>query len=121
MHILVPTHLKKQFWEEMDNLVKEIPTSKEIFLGGDLNGHVRKDTTGCERVHGGQGLRERNDLGGQGFGKRNEYGDNILKFAIAFDLLIAKTYFRRKEKHLITYKSGINKSQIGFFLPRKHD
>ena len=45
--------VKRQFWEEMDGLLWEIPTSEKIFLGVDLNGHLGKDNVGNERVHGG--------------------------------------------------------------------
>ena len=69
----------------MDGLLREIPTSGKIFLGGDLNGHVGKDNTGCEKVHGGQGFWEKNEL-----------GDTIMAFALAFDFVIAKTYFKRE-------------------------
>ena len=47
--------VKRQFWEEIDGLLREISTSEKIFLGGDLNGHVGKENRGYERVHGGQG------------------------------------------------------------------
>ena len=63
-----------------------------------------------ERVHGGQG-----------FGERNELGDTILDFALAFDIVIANTCFKKREEHLITYKKGTSKSQIDSFLVRKHD
>lgn len=33
-----------------------------IFLGRDLNGHVVKDSRGYERMHGGQGFGEMNEL-----------------------------------------------------------
>ena len=72
--------VKSQFWEEMDGLLREIPTSENIFLGGDLNRHVGNDNRGYERVHGGQG-----------FGEKNELGDTILDFALAFDLVIANS------------------------------
>ena len=35
--------VKSQFWEDLDGLLREIPTSEKIFLRGDLNGHVGKD------------------------------------------------------------------------------
>lgn len=33
-----------------------------IFLGRDLNGHVVKESSGYERMHGGQGFGEMNEL-----------------------------------------------------------
>ena len=99
---------KKQFWENMDALVQGIPESERIFIGGDLNGHVGKTSGGYERVHGGYG-----------FGERNAVGEAILEFAMAYDLAIANTYFIKREEHLVTFKSGSNRSQIDFFLTRR--
>ncbi|KAL5190235.1 LINE-1 retrotransposable element ORF2 protein [Glycine soja] len=39
----------------------------------------------------------------------------------ALDLSIANTWFKKREEHLITYKSGGTCSQIDFFLIRKSD
>ena len=47
-----------------------------------------EDNGGNERVHGGQG-----------FGEKNELGGTILDFALAFDLIIANTYFKKRDKH----------------------
>lgn len=65
----------------MDCLIREIPTRGKIFLGGVLNGHVRKDITRYKRVHKGQGFGERNDL-----------GDTIWEFPLALDIVITNTY-----------------------------
>ena len=55
------------------------------------------------------------------FGDRNEAGRNILDFAVAYDLILANTYFKKRDEHSITFKSRSNKSQIDFFLTRKVD
>ncbi|MCX8789090.1 exonuclease/endonuclease/phosphatase family protein [Vibrio parahaemolyticus] len=91
-------------------MVHDIPISEKNFIGGDLNGHVGKINNGYERNHGGFG-----------FGNRNEEGSSILDFSIAWDLLLANTYFKKREEHLITYKSGSSISQIDFLLTRKSD
>ena len=59
--------------------------------------------------------------GGYGFGDKNEAGMSLLDFAVAYDLILAKTYFKKRDEHLITFKSRSNKSQIDFFLTRKVD
>ena len=103
-------HLKVKFWEELEGLIQDIPLGEKIFLGGDLNGHVGRVSRGFEGVHGGYGL-----------GEVNAEGNSILDFSSAFDLTIANTCFRKREEHLITYKSGASCSQIDFFLIRKTD
>ena len=59
--------------------------------------------------------------GGQGYGEKYELGDTILEFTLALDLIIANTCFKKREEHLITYKSETSRSHIDFFLVKKHD
>ncbi|KAH1232354.1 Craniofacial development protein 2 [Glycine max] len=99
-----------KFWEDLEGLLQDIPQGEKVFLGGDLNGHVGSVARGFEGVHGGFGL-----------GEMNGEGKSILEFSEALDLSIANTWFKKREEHLITYKSGGTCSQIDFFLIRKSD
>ncbi|GJN35606.1 hypothetical protein PR202_gb24399 [Eleusine coracana subsp. coracana] len=67
--------IKSQFWEDLDSMVSGIPISEKLFIGGDLNGHVGTSNVGFERVHGGSG-----------YGSRNQEGEDILNWALAYDL-----------------------------------
>lgn len=96
---------KQDFWEDLHSLMATIPATEQKFICGDLNGHVGKNRDEYDGCHGGFG-----------FGKRNREGDTILDFATAHDLAIVNTYFKKKDEHLITFKSGNSKSQIDFFL-----
>ncbi|KAH1257658.1 Craniofacial development protein 2 [Glycine max] len=91
-------------------VLQDIPQGEKVFLGGNLNGHVGSVARGFEGVHGGFGL-----------GEMNGEGKSILEFSEALDLSIANTWFKKREEHLITYKSGGTCSQIDFFLIRKSD
>jgi len=53
---------------------------------------------------------------GYGVWEINAEGKSILDFLLAFDLTIANTCFRKREEHLITYKSEASFSQISFLL-----
>ena len=44
-----------------------------------------------------------------------------MDFAIAFDLVVTNTFYIKEDEHLITFKSGSNKSQIDYFLVRSID
>jgi hypothetical protein len=100
---------KSQFWEDLDSMVSTVPISEKLFIGGDLNGHVGATNVGYERVHGGFE-----------YGSRNE-GEDVLNFAVAYDLLLANTLFRKRESHLVTFLSGQYSSQIDFILARRED
>jgi hypothetical protein len=101
--------VKMQFWEELDALVSSVPIS-ELFIGGDLNGHVGSTRVGFDEVYGGFG-----------YGSRNQEGEGILNFVLAYDLIIANTLFRKKVSHLLTFSSGQHCSQIDFILAKRDD
>ena len=42
-HIGEELLIKEQFWDELEKMIKRIPNTEKIFIGGDLNGHVGKD------------------------------------------------------------------------------
>jgi hypothetical protein len=100
--------VKMQFWEELNALVSTVPISEKLFIGGDLNGHVGSTRVGFNVVHGGFG-----------YGSRNQEGEGILNFALAYDLIVANTLF--KKSHLVTFSSGQHCSQINFILARRED
>ncbi|XP_016556731.1 uncharacterized protein LOC107856252 [Capsicum annuum] len=48
---------KRRFWEVLDEVVSSVPSSKNIFIGGDFNGHIGALPVGYGEVHGGLSLR----------------------------------------------------------------
>ena len=46
---------------------------------------------------------------------------DVLNFTLAYDLLIANTMFKKRESHLVTFRSGQHSSQIDFILARRED
>ncbi|XP_071704906.1 uncharacterized protein [Rutidosis leptorrhynchoides] len=59
--------------------------------------------------------------GGFGYGVRNEEGRSILEFAVAHDLVVANSFFRKTEAQLATFHSGGHSTQIDYLLLRKGD
>jgi hypothetical protein len=102
--------VKRQFWEDLDSMVSTVPIREKLFIGGDLNSHVGATNVDFQRVHGGFG-----------YGGRNQEGEDVLNFALAYDLLIANTLFRKRESHLVIFQSGQQLSQIDFILARRED
>jgi hypothetical protein len=103
-------NVKKQFWEDLEEMLRDIPSSEKLIIGGDFNGHVGTTNGGFEGVHGGFG-----------YGERNQEGENILNFAVAYNLMISNTFFRKRQSHIVTFSSGQNSSQIDFVLTRRED
>ena len=56
-----------------------------------------------------------------GCGKPNpdSEGVRILEYALAYDLFLGNTCFKKRDSHLITYRSGNTATQIDFMLFRK--
>jgi hypothetical protein len=87
--------IKRQFWEQLDALVISVPKSEKLFIGRDLNGHVGSTRVGFDGMDGGFG-----------YGSRNQEGVGILNFALAYDLFVMNTLFRKRVSHLVTFSSG---------------
>jgi len=103
----LPDDIKRLFWEELDMVIQEIPRSEKLFIGGDFNGHIGVDSGGFVSAQGGFG-----------FGERNNGGVSVLDFGMAYDLLAVNSFFKKKEDHLVTFRSGSVRTQIDYFLTR---
>jgi hypothetical protein len=101
---------KKDFWDRLDEVVGAIPRDEKICIGGDFNGHIGKENDGFPTVHGGFG-----------YGTRNASGGDLLDFAVAHDLGILNSFFRKRDSHLITFSSGGRDTQIDYLLMRRGD
>ena len=87
---------KNYFWEDLDGLI-EISVSKEerIILGADLNEHVGEGNIGDQEI-----------MGRYGAGTRNKKRSMVVDFEKRMDLAIVNTYYKKNDKHRVTYKSG---------------
>ena len=101
---------KQKFWEEFDGLVGPIDRSEKLVVGGDLNGHVGVGSGEYAGVHGGFGV-----------GRRNGEGEVILDMAVAHDLCVVNTMFKKRVEHLLSYESDVELSQIDYLLYRRDD
>jgi hypothetical protein len=53
-----------------------------------------------------------------GTSTKNKEGKDILDFAVAFILLVANTFFRTRQYHLVTFTSAHHYRHIDFVLTR---
>ncbi|XP_069971543.1 craniofacial development protein 2-like [Penaeus vannamei] len=85
---------KTQFWEDLEEDLREIPESERLWIGGDFNGHCGSNNRGKEdaiRIYG--------------VGASNVAGDQLVDFTMSHSLRIVNTFFKKAERHRITYKS----------------
>ena len=100
---------KDLFFDQQRAVTARIPASEFLIPCGDWNGRVGRAGTGYREVHGG--MYGRSVLDGE--------GERILEYALAFDLLLGNTCLKKRDSHLITYKSGNIATQIDFILFRR--
>ena len=74
---------KDLFFDQLRAVTARIPRSKFLIPCGDWNGHVGRAGTEYREAHGGMDYgRSEPDVG----------GERILKYALAFDLLLGNTF-----------------------------
>ncbi|XP_063602487.1 craniofacial development protein 2-like [Penaeus indicus] len=101
---------KIQFWTALQEEMEKVDESERCIVGGDMNGHIGSGYDAISRIHGGNV-----------YGDGKEDGEKIIDFALSLDMVIGNTLFRKRNEHLITYRSGEQASQIDFFLYRRRN
>ena len=98
---------KNDFWEDLDGLIESVSKEERIVFGAYLNGHV------------GEGkIRDEKIMGRYGAEIRKKEGSMVVDFGKRIDLAIANTYFKKKDEHRVTYKSGGKSTLIDYVMCR---
>ena len=101
---------KNDFWENLDGLIKSISKEEIIVFGADLNGHVGEGNIGDEEIRGRYGA-----------GTKNKEGLMVVDFGKRMDLANVNTYFKKKDEHRVTYKSGGKSTQVDYVMCRRRN
>nr|XP_009609088.1 craniofacial development protein 2-like [Nicotiana tomentosiformis] len=96
--------------KKLDEVARDIPLIKKLFIGENFNCHIRTTSGGYDDVYKGFGFRV-----------RNEGGVLLLDFAETFELVVSNSSFLKKEEHLVTLCSTLAKTQIDYLLLMKGD
>ncbi|KAI5102778.1 hypothetical protein C0J45_8130 [Silurus meridionalis] len=96
---------KERFWSELDEVVDG---KERLVIGADFDGNVGKGNRGDEEV-----------MGRYGFKERNVEGQMVVDFAKRMEMAVVNTYFKKKEDHRVTYKSGGRCTQVDYVLCRR--
>ena len=84
---------KDIFYEQLDEKLKTIPTTEEIYLLGDFNARVGAEQDSWPRC-----------IGHFGIGKQNENGQRLLELCAFHDLCITNTFFATKPQHKASWR-----------------
>ena len=77
-------------------------------IGADFNGHVGEGNRGDENVMGRYGDKA-----------RNAEGQMVVDFATRMEMAVVNTYFKKREEHRVTYKSGGRSTQVDYIICRR--
>uniref|UniRef100_A0A914WGK5 Uncharacterized protein n=1 Tax=Plectus sambesii TaxID=2011161 RepID=A0A914WGK5_9BILA len=99
---------KADFWQLLNGVMQAVLAEEQVLVLEDLNGHLGAARAGYEHVHGGHAI-----------GNRNQEGEDVLAFALAYNMALTNTYFKKKDEHLETYSSSGIKTQINFCLVQR--
>ena len=83
--------IKKQFYEELDKVIRDTPANDKLLVVGDFNARVRSNASNWKGV-----------LGLHRVGKENSNGVLLLSKCAQHQLAITGTLFRQKDKCLAT-------------------
>ena len=101
---------KNDFGEDLDGLIESVSKEKRIVLGADVNGRVGEGNIGDEEI-----------MGRYGAGTRNKEGSMVVDFGKRMDLAIVNTYFKKKDEHRVTYKTGGKSTQVDYVMCRRRN
>ena len=101
---------KNDFWEDLDGLIESVSKEEKIVFDADLNGYVGKGNKGDEEIMGRYSAQT-----------RNKEESIVVDFAKRMDLAIVNTYFKKKDEHRVTYKSGGKSTQVDYVMFRRRN
>ena len=101
---------KNYFWQDLDRLIKSISKQERIILGADLNGHVGEGNIGNEEI-----MRRYGDE------TRNKEGSIVVEYEKTMELAVVNTYFKKKDKYRVTYKSGEKSTLVDYVMCRRRN
>ena len=99
--------VKDLFFDQLRAMTARIPASEFMIPCGDCNENVGHAGSGYRKVHGGMEY---------GRPEPDVEGERTLEHALAFNLLLGYTRFKKYDSHLTRYKSGNIAMQIDFMM-----
>ena len=99
---------KDKFWTYLDEVVESMPKEERVVIGADFNGHVGEGNRGNENI-----------IGRYGDKARNAEGQMVVDFATRMEMAVLNIYFKKREEHRVTYKSGGRSTQVDYIVCRR--
>ena len=91
-------------------MIESVSKQERIVLGAGLNGHVGEENIGDEEI-----------IGRYGAATRNKEGSMVVDFAKRLNLAIVNAYFKKRDEHRVTDKSGGKCTQVDYVMCRRRN
>ena len=103
---------KDSFYDQLDSVIKAIPSANKMLLLGDFNARVGKDYSSWEKI-----------VGKHGVGRENSNGTRLLSLCAQHGLIITNTMFQQADTHKMSWMHPGTKEwhMIDYVITRKRD
>ena len=101
----------EEFYDALQDAIDKTDKQDLIYIQGDFNAKVGKETTPEEKEIKGQHC----------LGERNERGQMLMDFCFENDLIVGNSLFKQHQRRLFTWTSpdGKTRNQIDYILAQK--
>ena len=107
-----PVEAKDIFYQQLDDIIRSVPSGDKLIIMGDLNARVGADHTAWTDI-----------IGTHGIGKENSNGTLLLSLCARHSLSITNTFFQLKDAYKTTWMHPRSKHwhQIDHIICRQSD
>ena len=95
---------------------------RDYYNFGAKSSKSETDKSETDNGYVGEGnIRDEETMRRYGAGTRNKEGSMVVDFGKRMDLAIVNTYFKKKDEHKVTYKSGEKSIQVDYVMCRRRN
>ena len=99
---------KQDFRDEVENMMGLVEVGTMLCVVGDFNAHVGVAETGDEE-----------SIGRYGWGTRNREGQDLVEMVMRNGMVVAGSFFQKRDSHKVTYISGNHKTELDLLVVRR--
>ena len=99
---------KQEFREALEMMIGMVELETQLCIAGDCNAQIGETEPG-----------EEENVGKYGWGTRNREGQALVELMARNGLAFVGSFFQKRGRHKITYRSGHHKTELDLVLIRK--
>ena len=99
---------KQDFRDEVEMMMGLVEVGTMLCVAGDVNAHVGVAEIGDEE-----------SIGRYGCGTRNREGQDLVEMVMRNGMVVAGSFFQKRDSHKVTYRSGNHKTELHLLVVRK--